>query len=139
MALVVPIYRSADVVPVRGGAAGADCAAPHLGLEGVRRDTTAVLHPGEKITLTGRYYVNGCQEHDHEPAPSSMAVTIYLKGHGRPRALAKATGTGPEGRFTTTVRIPTGYPHGKATLQAGPHGKWSTVNVFIAESAAPTQ
>lgn len=154
VALIVPIYRSADPVPIAGGAgAGADeggaCAAPYLSIVGHSRDPwwtgrrhdpepVPTLRPGQTITLKGFAYVRGCYELDPTRTPSPMTVTVYLRGHGDRRPLAKATGTAGEGKFTTTVHIPQDFPAGTATLQAGPDWPWSTIKVTIAKQSTAT-
>lgn len=148
--LGVPAYRSVDPVPTAGGDRGADaegaCAAPYLSIAGKSRDPwwtgqrrgpepVPTLHSGQTITLKGFAYLKGCYEYDRDRTPSPMTVTVYLKGGGQRRPLTTVTGSGGEGRFTTNVRIPQDFPTGKATLQAGPDWRWSTIKVIIANEA----
>lgn len=138
-ALIVPIYRSAELAPIRGqlgSGAGADCAAPQLSIAGVAPHAVPTLHPGEEITVKGYAYVSGCHEYQHDPASTPITVTIALKGRDDQRDLKTVRSIGSAGRFTTKVRVPQDFAPGPATLHAGPHWPHSTVQVTIAERGA---
>lgn len=104
------------------GSANADCAAPRLSVAGATRG--ALVHRGQKVAVTGFGYVDGCQDSAlAADTPSPLEVTIVLAHTDARRPLTTVRASGPAGRFTTTVRIPSNYPLGRATLRTGTYAE----------------
>ena len=56
------------LVPYPGSPASASCAAPRLSVEGHAQDQQRVtLRPGEEVTVTGRGFVDGCDDGGEGP------------------------------------------------------------------------
>ncbi len=93
-----------------------DCAGPVLAVN------PANVHPGEQVTLTGKYYVTGCQDDPTQAAPaplSAVPLSLIDSGGGQPVRLTVAHPTGDLGTFSVTVTIPDGTPGGRATISDG--------------------
>jgi hypothetical protein len=93
-----------------------DCAGPVLQVPGAKR-----VHPGQRLTVRGRYYVTGCQDSVQKIKPKPIAavrLTLAQPG-GRRVVLTTAHPAGKLGTFKTSIRIPRGARPGRATIRDG--------------------
>jgi hypothetical protein len=115
-----------------------DCAAPVLTVDVPGRAPTSrsavPVSPGQTVTVTGRYYVNDCQESVRRPANTAplSAVSLVLTAAGdRRTTVAAARPRGAQGFFTIEVRIPTDTPAGPATLTDSENRARSTIDLLV--------
>ncbi|GGB22287.1 hypothetical protein GCM10011492_10090 [Flexivirga endophytica] len=119
--------RAADHNGSSGGFA-ASCAGPQLQLAGEREHPgAAVVRAGQTLTVTGRFYLDSCQDTNHAPEPHPLTVGISLRGHGRTVLLRTVRAHGSLGTFRASVRIPADWPAGKTTLTTRTSGAQAAV------------
>ncbi|MBB2893557.1 hypothetical protein [Flexivirga oryzae] len=99
------------------GGIAASCAAPQVLLPGSKTNLP-VVHPGETVTVTGRYFLDTCNDTNPSlgPAPKPVAAHLVLRHGTRTVRLGSVQSHGELGTFRTTIRIPTDFPTGRATL-----------------------
>ncbi|WP_121253659.1 hypothetical protein [Nocardioides ferulae] len=131
----IAVMLAAAVAPFPQQPAAASCAAPSLEVPGAAR-TPVVLHAGERVTVTGRGFVEGCDDTgggsvlgcsggDEGETEEPMSDVELVLLHGRPTptqvSLAVAdAGTADDGRLgqvTWTFTVPADQPLGPAVLK----------------------
>lgn len=100
------------------GGVSASCAAPQVLLPGSQANTRPIVHPGEEVTVAGRYFLDGCNDTDPSlhPAPRPVAAHLVLRHGTHTARLGTIRTHGELGSFRTTVLIPGDFPTGPATL-----------------------
>jgi hypothetical protein len=130
-ALLVAALLVAALAPVPGSPAAASCAGPVLGIAGPAEPPE--LPPGDELTVTGRFFVDGCDDtggqdavlgcdedhqEDHEVVTRMTHVDLVLRQRGREWPLGTADAT-RGGDISWEVRVPDGLRPGRARLVAG--------------------
>lgn len=126
------------VVPYSDNPAAASCAAPSLSVEGHDTDQRVRLVPGEEVTVTGRGFVEGCDDtggssasplgcsgDDHEEieTPLTDIELVALQGQPTMKETSLATadaGTAEDddlGQITWTFVVPRTLSPGPAVLK----------------------
>ncbi|MFC6704749.1 hypothetical protein [Flexivirga alba] len=109
-------HRAADHNQGQQGFA-ASCAGPQLRLVGEqKRSQISVARAGQELTVTGRFYLDGCQDNGGVGTPRPLTVILSLRGHNQTVRLRAVLARGELGTFRATVRIPADYPLGTAKL-----------------------
>ena len=99
------------------GGVSASCAGPQLLLPGSKANLP-VVHPGETVTVTGRYFLDTCNDTNPSlgPAPKPVAAHLVLRHGTHTVRLGSVRTHGELGTFRTTIHIPADFPTGRATL-----------------------
>ncbi|GAB3493995.1 hypothetical protein GCM10027572_22240 [Flexivirga lutea] len=113
----VLVHRAAEHGTGRGGVA-ASCAGPQLRLGEQPHSGSVPARRGQSLIVTGRFYLDSCNDTNPQlhPAPRPIAVALTLRHGSHVVRLGTVQAHGVLGTFRTTVRIPSGFPAGPATL-----------------------
>lgn len=114
-----------------GGGIAASCAGPRLQLVGKQKDSQiAVAHAGQELTVTGRFFLDSCNDTNPQlnPTPRPLTLALTLRHGSHVVQLRTVHAHGELGTFRTAVRIPVDFPTGAAQLSThtpGSQRSWS--------------
>lgn len=123
LAAVVLVAACSSPDPSPPAVAGALCAAPHLEVSG-----GDVVAPGDEITVTGRFYVDGCADAIYvvdgkqTPNETESAMTgLHVEWlQGDTSTTLATVSADASGKFTVTVTVPTDATAGSGAVRVAP-------------------
>lgn len=95
----------------------ADCAAPVLKVAGP--GVAGHLVRNGAVTITGRYYVTGCQDGEGDPTPLPAVSVVLVSAGGQRASLGKGEPSGELGTFTIRAIVPSDFAAGPAVVRDG--------------------
>lgn len=118
----VAIRNAAQHQPGGQQGVASSCAGPELRIAHDGRAASEVVTPGSEITVAGRYYLDRCNDTNRQlgPTPEPTLVKLSLRHGSHVAQLGSVQAHGELGTFRVTIRIPAGFPLGRATLVSDP-------------------